>query len=128
MTTRTMTPAQEIGSEILNQIQWGVKASLGMHDVFYSSKGNDHGIACQIKILPFLKSGRRGRAPRNVRMDITLNGLDYYDISIGYIEKNLTWTEHFSIENVGVESLNSLLLSIDWDGPTPTNPRYWPVA
>ena len=120
-----MTYAQEVGNTIWKQIPVGVKMALGVHDVFFTSKGEDHGIACQIKILPFLKSGKRGRSARNVRMDITLNGLDLYDISVGYFSKNLQWTEHFSATNIDAESLPRLLLALDYDGETVTNPRYW---
>ena len=111
----TTTQDQSIGIEILHQISWGVKASLG----FSKPVTVHNGVSFSARILPMRKDGTRGTRPRIMDVTIVLNGMDYYDITVTCGD-----TTHVAINDVDCFSLNRALLSIDYDGTDVLNPRY----
>lgn len=119
-------------NELVKQIKFGVKASLGYHQPMCDSRTTDkgetqYGLTFKAKILPFKKNGERASGARIMRVSIYVNGLDYYDITVGWL-RGTEWVQHFETTNVDVSSLNACLLSLDYDGPTVTNSAYWFTA
>lgn len=122
-----------ITDTIREQIGSGVLMSLGAHN-FHSNYGKlvqgeddfyltDATLAFHARILPFLKSGKRGTGPRKMFVSVTLNGTDYYDIKVLF-EKGGELVEHFSATDVDAFSLARTMLALDYNGPEVLNPRY----
>lgn len=110
-----------VGKALHVQLDRKVLWSLGASGLQYSAKGLG-GIEFDARILPFKVNGERGSRARVMRVSIVLNSSDLYDVSVGY-PKGYEWVEHFSREDVGVESINFLLLALDYDGDEVLNPR-----
>ena len=104
---------------ILKQIPSAVKMSLGYH----APRTIPGGVSFAARILPFNKDGKRSDKPRNMVVDITLNGMDYYDIEVWYL-KSLNKVVHYEITNVTADQLGWILLALDYDGATILNPRF----
>lgn len=104
---------------ILRQIPSAVKMSLGFH----APRTIPGGVSFAARILPFNKDGKRSGKPRNMQVDITLNGLDYYDIKVWYLYQ-LEMVIHYEITNVTADQLGWILLALDYDGATILNPRF----
>jgi len=117
---------QEVAKTILSQIHLGAKMRLGFHEPMLASRVDawgvkECGVTFKVKVLPFTKAGARSHSPRIMRMFIYLNGMDYYDITLGYQNKD-GWVEHFSATNVDCFQLTPLLLALDYDGQDALNP------
>lgn len=110
-----------VGKALHVQLDRKVLWSLGASGLQYSAKGLG-GIEFDARILPFKVNGERGSRARVMRVKVLLNSSDLYDISVGY-PKGYEWVEHFSREDVDVESINFLLLALDYDGDEVLNPR-----
>ena len=117
----TYAALRDVGKVVHVQLDTKVLWSLGATGLQYSAKGLG-GIEFDARILPFKVNGERGSRARVMRVKVLLNSSDYYDVSVGY-PKGYEWVEHFSREDVGVESINFLLLALDWDGDEVLNPR-----
>ena len=115
MTTTTYT-ANEIADIIRSQIGIGVLWSLGARDFTYLPEG---GLAFYATILPFNTQGKRLRSPRIMRVVVTLNGADLYDISVSYL-RDWEHTVHYEAHNVYSDQLPTLMLALDSDGDRPT--------
>lgn len=118
----TYAALRDVGKAVHVQLDTKVMWSLGATGLQYSAEGLG-GVEFDARILPFKVNGERGSRARVMRVKVLLNGSDYYDVSVGYLNKRYEWVEHFSREDVGVESINFLLLALDWDGDEALNPR-----
>lgn len=107
-----------VALEILNQIPWGVKASLG----YANPCAFVNGVLFEARILPFLSSGKRGSKPRVMRVMITHNAADYYDVKVTYIAKQAVRV-HYAAQDIDASTLPNLLLALDYDGEQTLNPR-----
>lgn len=103
-----MTVAQTIRSQIQTPVLW----ALGAHQLSATTEDGKPGLTCSVRVLPFRKDGTRASRPRIMRLFVLLNGLDYYDIKVTYLNK-FDVVEHVSFTDVDVFSLNRVLLSID---------------
>lgn len=113
-----------VATTIVRQIRWDVKAALGYSNPAQCHRaGREEGLTFKARVLPFTKTGKRGTGARVMRVSIYLNGLDYYDVEVGWL-RGTEWVTHYSGTNVDAFSLNRVLLSLDYDGPTVRNPRY----
>lgn len=123
-TTETVTgrQAQRVAMTIHSQIQRGIFWSLGASDMHATVEG-EGGLGFTARILPMKRSGGRASAARRMLVQITLNGWDYYDVSVSYLERGQEVT-HYSTTNVDCEQLGRLLLALDYDGQEVLNPRY----
>lgn len=120
---------------IKGQIETGVFMSLGASD-FYALPNmagsdiegrnyNRGGLRFTARILPFTKAGKRSTKPRAMFVWVVLNGSDLYDVTVKYFDKSRGDVEFFTAGNVYADQINRVLLSLDYDGQTVTNPRYW---
>ena len=115
---RSINDSKQIANTIASQLNRGVLWSLGASDFTAINSG----LRFNARILPFLKNGDRGTRARKMFVEIVLNSLDYYDVRVVWFDK-FDVVEHYKCENVDVFSLNSLLLSLDYDGDEVLNPR-----
>lgn len=51
---------------------------------------------------------------------IIVNTVDLLDVEVAHGD-----TIHYSAEDIFIGNLTNLLVALDWNGPTPTNPGYW---
>lgn len=125
--TATMTAAltqdrrREIVDTIYRQIAVMTFATLGASDIRGMNRREKAGLAFSARIIPFLKSGKRGSAPRKMLVIISLNASDLYDIEViygKYFEKS-----HVTLTDISVEALNRTLTALDYDGDEALNPR-----
>ena len=108
-----------IAQAICDQIPTMILATLGAHDL----RVIEGGLAFMARILPFLKAGERGVRARTMKVEITLNALDYYDIAVwvgGRGEPKL----HYHGTDIDCEQLPRILLALDYNGPTVLNAHY----
>lgn len=136
MNASTQTPSREIASTIRQQITGGVLMSLGARDFRH---GNISGtkdatplpsLIFNATILPMTKAGKRGTAARTMQVTVSLNALDYYDIRVTYNQRGDKYglkdpVVHYEATDIDVSTLAPLMLSLDYDGDTVTNPRYF---
>jgi len=112
-----------IATTIRQQIGLGSLMSLGMHQpAALTANSEEVGFTFLARILPFTKSGRRGASPRVMRVCITVNGSDLYDVEVTYIARRQSVT-HYEAVNVGAERISTLILALDYDGDQVLNPR-----
>lgn len=127
----TASTADAISREIYRQISARILMSLGAHQMGCTGTRPgepDHyapGLTFLAKILAFRKDGTRGSTARIMRITITLNSADLYDIDVRYAARRSVVGDsiHFQRINVPVGVLNILLLALDYDGPEVLNPR-----
>lgn len=130
--TYTAEYLNEIASTIRQQITGGVLMSLGARDFRYGAIPNAYGSPSLIfnaTILPMTKNGKRGTAPRTMQVIVSLNAMDYYDIRVTYPQRGDKYglkdpVVHYEAKDIDVSTLAPLMLSLDYDGDTVTNPRY----
>lgn len=104
-------------------IQIGVLMSLGATDLGAVAGAHQlGGLLFTARILPLRHGSRRERAARMGVM-ISINGVDTIDIRV---LEYASGREHTRIDGIYIDQLNAALLALDYDGPTPLNPRYWP--
>lgn len=125
---------QETADTIRQQITGGVLMSLGARNFRAATIANAEGFAqpgfvFDATILPMTKAGRRGTAPRTMTVTASLNAADYYDVKVTYPQRGDTYglkapVTHYEADDVDAFSLARLMLSLDYDGDTVTNPRY----
>ncbi|AWY06704.1 hypothetical protein SEA_ZETA1847_70 [Microbacterium phage Zeta1847] len=115
MTNTTAT----IAHTIREQITTGALMALGARELI----ATESGLRFTASILPFTKSGARGTRARAMRVEVTLNGLDYYDVVVSYAGRDYSTVEHYAGDNIDAFSLARILLALDYDGPTALNPR-----
>lgn len=113
--------AREIATTIQKQIGAGVLMCLGAHDLAFDRTGP--ALTFKAVILPMLASGKRSAEPSTMRVTVTLNALDYYDVKVVYEAHGETVT-HFERKDVDCFELPVLLLALDYDGAEVLNPRY----
>ncbi|QEP09085.1 hypothetical protein [Glutamicibacter sp. ZJUTW] len=112
-----------IATTIRQQISLGSLMSLGMQQPAALTADNEEvGFTFLARILPITKSGRRGTSPRIMRVSVTLNGNDLYDVEVTYIARRKPVT-HYEAVNVGAEQISTLMLALDYDGDQVLNPR-----
>lgn len=131
--TTTTTEAVVIGRTILAQAESGVFMSLGAHQFATGDMSgygvNAPGVTMLTRILPMTARGTRGTNPRNMRLTITLNGRDLYDIAATYPRRGDRFgihppVVHYAATDVHVADLNRHLLALDYDGDEVLDPRY----
>ena len=120
--TVTTDQAQEVAATIRSQIDRGVLMSLGAHHFAYGTDQMGQ-VSFLARILPFTKLGHRSARVANMVVTITLNGLDYYDITVKHWA-NYELTIHAEGHDIDAFTLNRWLLALDYDGDTALNPRY----
>lgn len=116
-TTENREEAQYVATTIRNQITSGVLMSLGAHKFgYYTQENGTHALVFVARILPFKKNGERSEAARIMRVIITLNVADAYDIRVEYQRQGKTVT-HYSANSVYADQLAGDMLRIDsdWD-------------
>lgn len=114
----TSKVAFEVARILRSQIEGGVLMSLGAR-TFLATNGKctvtgDPGLVFDATILPYRKDGTRCTRARTMRVEVTLNGGDLYDLVVTYTQ-GLERLLHERITDVPVESLNRVLLSLDSD-------------
>lgn len=132
MNASTQTPSREIASTIRHQITPGVLMSLGAHDIGAGRIAHEQGgpmlpsLIFKALILPFNKNGERSERARKMFVIVSLTPADTYEITVTYNgnAQGPGRTDHFHATDVYAEDLSRLMLSLDYDGDTVTNPRY----
>lgn len=81
-------------------------------------------------ILPMTKAGKRSTAPRTMQAVVSRNATGLHDVRVTYHQRGdkeglKAPVVHYEATNVPAESLEVLVLSLDYDGETVTNPRYY---
>ena len=136
MNASTQTPSREIASTIRHQITPGVLMSLGAHDIGAGRIAHEQGgpmlpsLIFKALILPFNKNGERSERPRKMYVIVSLTPADTYEITVTYNAnvgngRGTDRTDHYHATDVYAEDLARVLLSLDYDGDTVTNPRYF---
>jgi hypothetical protein len=122
--------AHEVAAEISRLIQTGVKMSLGFHSAAVSSNEPGTGLFLPgytflAKIIAFRKDGTRGSSARIMRVTVTLNSNDLYNIDVRYAARRSVVgdTVHFQLDDIYASMLNKFLLALDYDGDAVLNPR-----
>lgn len=108
---------------IFNQIEDGVKMSLGMHNPSVIHTPSP-GLTFLVRILPFRKDGTRGLSARVMRVTITQNPSGWFDVLVSYQIRRAGDKIHFKRTDVHPKDLNELMLALDYDGLTILNPRW----
>lgn len=115
-----------VSNVIRRQIGISSLMTLGAHDL-RTIVENDREIGLQFtaRILPFTRFGLgpRGERPRLMTVRISLNSLNFYELSVTYSNRGSIYT-HYSANSIDAETLRSTLLALDFDGETVLNPRY----
>lgn len=134
MTTAAAETTRTIGNTIRQQIEGGVLMALGGHDFRYGRVCAFReapalpSLIFNARILPMTKAGKRSTAPRTMQVVVSLNGADLYDVRVTYHQRGDRYgakpsVVHYEADDVYAEDLSRLLLSLDYDGDTVTNPR-----
>lgn len=114
----TINVAGQIAATIRSQIELGVLMALGARQLSATdgcgSVTGDPGLVFDASILPYRKDGTRGARARTMRVEVSLNGRDYYDVVVHYVNRGER-IEHAMIENVPAENLSLVLLHLDRD-------------
>lgn len=134
MTATQTDDIREIANTIRQQITGGVLMSLGARNFRAGTIANKDAVAqpgliFDATILPMTKSGARGTAPRTMSVTVALNAADYYDIRVTYPQRGDKYglkdpVVHYEASDVDAFTIQRLMLSLDYDGDTVTNPRY----
>jgi len=104
-------------------LQIGVLMSLGATDLGAVAGAHQlGGLLFTARIFP-LRHDTRLTAPTRMGIMISLTPADSIDI---HALEYARGTDHAHINDVHIDQLNTALLSLDYDGPTAPNPRYWP--
>lgn len=115
ITTETREESQYVADTIRRQITPMVLMSLGAHRLgSYTHENGTHALVFLARVLPFKKDGDRAAAPRNMRVMITLNVADLYDIRVEYQRQGKTVT-HYRAGSVYADQLAGDMLRIDTD-------------
>lgn len=137
-TTETYTAAETrtIADEIRSQIGVGGLMTLG-------ASALRHGLVAatpeatprpslvfNARILPFTKTGQRSGNARTMQVVVSLNGADYYDVKVTYNQRGDRYgikppVVHFEASDVDAFTIGRLMVALDYDGDTATNPRYF---
>lgn len=136
MNASTQTPSREIANTIRRQITPGVLMSLGAHDIGSAHMAHQQGgpmlpsLVFKALILPFNKNGERSERARKMYVIVSLTPADTYEITVTYNAnvgngRGPDRTDHYHATDVYAEDLARVLLSLDYDGDTVTNPRYF---
>lgn len=111
-----MTTAPATASIIRQQITPGVLMSLGAHKLgCYTDERGQDSFVFAARVLPFNPKGERLETPRIMRVMITLNVADLYDVRVQYKRRGQLVT-HFEAINVYADNLPVTLLAVDSDG------------
>lgn len=109
------TTAKETANVIRQQITLGVLMSLGAHKLgSYIDAHEQHALVFMARVLPFNINGDRSERPRNMRVIITLNGSDTYDIAVDYRRAGKI-VRHFNATGIYADQLSGVLLTVDSD-------------
>jgi hypothetical protein len=104
------TQASQIANTIRDQIAVPTFMTLGASDLAYQS--DPPGFTFKARIAP--KGFSR---PRVMRVTVTLNALDLYDIEVIWFRQKYGPVEtHFEASNVYADQLNRILFSLDKEG------------
>lgn len=103
-----------VAMTILDQIGWAAKAGLGYHNPAIT----EHGVAFKARILPLRKDGSRGDRPRNMLVEIDLNGCDLYEIRVSHTFGK-TVTTHYASDTgaMGYDArqMRAIMYALDSD-------------
>lgn len=114
-TTETREEAQYVATTIRRQATPLTLMSLGAHKLgSYTHENGTHALVFLARVLPFKKNGERAETPRNMRVMVTLNVADLYDIRVEYQRRGETIT-HYQANSIYADSLAGVLLRIDSD-------------
>lgn len=119
--TTDNTAFREVASTIRSQIGALTLMSLGATDLGSVNYGLG-GLAFRARILPFNADGARSEQPRALRVLVTLNSADLYDVAVEYARRGKTVT-HARVEDIDARQLSRTMLALDYDGETVLNPR-----
>lgn len=107
--------AQAIAQTITQQIGNGVLMSLGAHKLgHYTTAEGLHSLVFVARVLPFNPAGKRLTSPRIMRVMVTLNAADTYDIAVDYRRGQQT-VRHFHETGIYADQLPHVLLGVDSD-------------
>lgn len=110
-----MSTATQTADIIRQQITPGVLMSLGAHNLgHYTDDQEQHSLAFMARVLPFNVNGTRLRTPRIMRVIVTLNGADTYDIAVDY-RRGKQIVSHFAANGIYNDQLPHVLLAVDSD-------------
>lgn len=133
MSTATAVTNREIANTIRKQITPGVLMSLGAHDIGSAHMAHQQGgpmlpsLVFKALILPFNKNGERSERARKMYVIVSLTPADTYEITVTYNgnAQGPGRTDHYHATDVYADDLSRVMLSLDYDGDTVTNPRYF---
>lgn len=109
-TTRPGQPAH-VALTIKGQIGFGSYAAVGAHNFSYIEKP-DPGLTFLAKIIPTGLS-----RPRIMRVFITLNGMDTYDVKVTYIPKRGAEPKtHFEAHGIYNDQISRVIFGLDKEG------------
>lgn len=110
-----MSTATETANIIRQQITPGVLMSLGAHNLgHYTDEREQNALVFMARVLPFNVNGTRLRTPRIMRVIVTLNGADTYDIAVDY-RRGKQIVRHFAANGIYNDQLPHVLLAVDSD-------------
>lgn len=109
-----MRTATETANIIRQQITPGVLMSLGAHKLGSYTDEHEHALVFMARVLPFTINGDRSQRPRNMRVIVTLNGPDTYDIAVDY-RRARKIVRHFNATGIYADQLAGVLLTVDSD-------------
>lgn len=126
-----MNTAYAIATTIRDQIGTATLMSLGAHRFGYTQRdtcGDNPALVFAARILPFRADGQRASAPRTMTVQVALTPADLYHVRVTYPQRGDRFgvrppVIHYEANDVDAPTLPRLLLSLDYDGDTTTNPR-----
>ena len=119
MSTYTREEARPTAEAARRQIGWQGLATLGASDLAVV-RDPMPGLTFLARIHPFTKTGKRAGRARVMRVFVTINHLDLWDVKV-----ELDGEEHYAVTDVYAGDLQKLMVALDYDGPEVVNPRYW---
>lgn len=122
-TTQTQNYSAEVAQTIRSQIGVMSLMTLGAHDLRQGTDASGNpGLTFAAIILPMEADGTRASEPVEMQVQVTLNGVDLYDVLVAYLSDGVK--THYEADDVDCGSLPRLMLALDYDGDTVLNPRY----
>lgn len=131
--TENQTTSAHVAGIIQQQIGTGVFMRLGAHKLGHCMWAMAPetpplpSLAFKARILPFTQSGTRSSAPRTMRVIVSLNGADLYDVRVEYAARGDRYglkpaVVHYECDDLPADCLPRVMLALDFDGDTTLNP------
>lgn len=123
--TQTANAARETAQIIRQQIGFWNLAAVGARDFLYG-KDERGSFIFKASLHPFNKNGERAGRARTMMVKVTCTYSDTYTVEVTYQGRNhFDVVTHFTASDIYADQIGRVILSLDYDGPEVTNPRYW---